>query len=66
MRNVSSAFADLINSRAVLSVVLGDLAVHYEWSPNWRAAINVVNIADNMYIMKCCPNTAYMATDAAL
>jgi iron complex outermembrane receptor protein len=37
----------------VPSVVLGDLAVHYEWDKNWRAAINVLNVADTTYVASC-------------
>jgi iron complex outermembrane receptor protein len=37
----------------IRTVVLGDLAVHYEWAKNWRAAINVVNIADTQYVASC-------------
>jgi iron complex outermembrane receptor protein len=34
-------------------VVLGDLAVHYDWANQWRAAVNVVNIADTQYVASC-------------
>jgi iron complex outermembrane receptor protein len=34
-------------------VVLGDLAVHYEWGDNWRAAVNFINVADTIYVAKC-------------
>lgn len=53
VRYIGSSFADTANTLAVPSVVLGDLAVHYEWAKNWRAAINVANIADTPYIASC-------------
>lgn len=53
VRYVGSSFADAANLMPVPSVVLGDLAVHYEWGKNWRAAINVVNIADTKYVASC-------------
>ena len=36
----------------VPSVVLGDATVHYEWQ-NWRAALNVINVADTIYVASC-------------
>jgi iron complex outermembrane receptor protein len=33
-------------------VVLGDLAVHYEWQ-NWRTAVNVINLTDKIYVASC-------------
>ena len=59
VRYVGSSFADPANLRAVPSVVLGDFAVHYEWAKNWRAAINVVNIADTIYVANCGPNNCF-------
>ena len=53
VRYIGSSFADTANLLTVPSVVLGDLAVHYEWANNWRAAINVVNIADTPYVASC-------------
>ncbi|WP_244553451.1 TonB-dependent siderophore receptor [Nitrobacter vulgaris] len=53
VRYVGSSFADVANLLTVPSVVLGDLAVHYEWASNWRAAINVMNIADTAYVAGC-------------
>jgi iron complex outermembrane receptor protein len=53
VRYIGSSFADTANSLSVPSVVLGDLAVHYEWGTNWRAAINVQNIADTTYVASC-------------
>lgn len=53
VRYVGSTFADTANTFVVPSVVLGDLAAHYEWAQNWRAAINVVNIADTQYVASC-------------
>ena len=53
MRYVGTSFADIANTLVVPSVVLGDAAVHYEWQ-NWRAALNVINIADTIYVAKLC------------
>ena len=36
----------------VPSVVLGDATIHYEWK-NWRAALNVINVADTIYVANC-------------
>ena len=48
----ANPFADIANTLVVPSVVLGDAAVHYEWQ-NWRAALNVINIADTIYVASC-------------
>lgn len=53
VRYVGSSFADNMNTLSVPAVVLGDLAVHYEWANQWRAAVNVVNIADTQYVASC-------------
>ena len=37
VRYVGSSFADNMNTLSVPAVVLGDLAVHYEWANQWRA-----------------------------
>jgi iron complex outermembrane receptor protein len=52
VRYVGSSFADTANTMVVPSVVLGDLAVHYEWQ-NWRAAVNFINVADTIYVASC-------------
>jgi iron complex outermembrane receptor protein len=53
VRYIGSSFVDTANTLTVPSVVLGDLAVHYEWAKSWRAAINVVNVADTTYVASC-------------
>jgi iron complex outermembrane receptor protein len=53
VRYVGSSFADNLNTLSVPAVVLGDLAVHYDWANQWRAAVNVVNIADTQYVASC-------------
>ena len=53
VRYVGSSFADTANTARVPGVVLGDLALHYEWDNNWRAALNVVNVTDNIYVASC-------------
>jgi iron complex outermembrane receptor protein len=52
VRYIGSSFADQANLMPVPSVVLGDATVHYEWK-NWRAALNVINIADTIYVANC-------------
>jgi iron complex outermembrane receptor protein len=57
VRYVGKSFADIANTLVVPSVVLGDAAVHYEWQ-NWRAALNVINIADTIYVASCASDTS--------
>ncbi len=52
VRYVGSSFANTANNLSVPSVVLGDLAVHYEWD-GWRAAVNFINVADTIYVATC-------------
>lgn len=52
VRYIGGSFADNINTLPVPSVVLGDAAIHYEWQ-NWRAALNVINVADTTYVANC-------------
>ena len=52
MRYIGGSFADDREHDAGPSVVLGDATVHYEWQ-NWRAALNVINIADTIYVANC-------------
>ncbi|MGN1289956.1 MAG: TonB-dependent siderophore receptor, partial [Bradyrhizobium sp.] len=53
VRYVGSSFADTANTARVPGVVLGDLALHHEWDNNWRAALNVVNVTDKIYVASC-------------
>jgi iron complex outermembrane receptor protein len=53
VRYVGSSFADTANLIVVPSRALGDLAVHYEWANNWRAAVNIMNVADTTYVSGC-------------
>lgn len=57
VRYIGSSFADTANTLAVPSVMLGDAAIHYEWQ-GWRAALNVINIADTTYVASCASATA--------
>jgi iron complex outermembrane receptor protein len=57
VRYVGSSYADMANTLRVPSVVLGDAAIHYEWQ-GWRAALNVINIADTTYVASCASATA--------
>ncbi|OKO72939.1 TonB-dependent siderophore receptor [Bradyrhizobium sp. AS23.2] len=57
VRYVGSSWADAANTLEVPSVVLGDLAVHYEWQ-NWRTAINVINLTDKIYVASCASDTS--------
>lgn len=52
VRYIGGSFADNLNTMPVPSVVLGDATVHYEWQ-NWRAALNVINVADTIYVANC-------------
>src|SRR5262249_25754452 len=51
------SYADQANSLAVPSYVVGDLAFHYEVK-NWRFALNVANITDQIYVGSCSTPTA--------
>ncbi|MDE5458017.1 TonB-dependent siderophore receptor [Bradyrhizobium sp. CSA112] len=57
VRYVGKSFADTANTLIVPSVVLGDTTIHYEWQ-NWRAALNVINIADKTYVASCASDTS--------
>lgn len=57
VRYVGSSWADAANTLEVPAVVLGDLAVHYEWQ-NWRTAINVINLTDKIYVASCASATS--------
>ncbi|MEZ2142095.1 TonB-dependent siderophore receptor [Bradyrhizobium sp. DN5] len=57
VRYVGSSWADQANTLEVPAVVLGDLAVHYEWQ-NWRTALNVINVTDKMYVASCASATS--------
>jgi iron complex outermembrane receptor protein len=57
VRYIGGSFADNINTKPVPSVVLGDVTVHYEWQ-NWRAALNVINVADTIYVANCSSENA--------
>ncbi|MCA6113547.1 TonB-dependent siderophore receptor [Bradyrhizobium sp. WSM 1738] len=57
VRYIGESFANTANTLIVPSVVLGDAAIHYEWQ-NWRAALNVINIADKTYVASCASDTA--------
>ncbi|MDB5501193.1 MAG: ligand-gated channel, partial [Tardiphaga sp.] len=52
VRYVGSSFADTANTLPVPSRTLGDAAVHYEWQ-NWRLAVNLTNITDEIYVANC-------------
>lgn len=52
VRYVGSSWADTANTLEVPAVVLGDLALHYEWQ-NWRTALNVINLTDKVYVASC-------------
>ncbi|WP_441231734.1 TonB-dependent siderophore receptor [Tardiphaga sp. 215_C5_N2_1] len=59
VRYVGASYADPANQQAVPSRVLGDLAVHYEWQ-NWRLAVNLQNVADEIYVSSCSdPNSCF-------
>jgi iron complex outermembrane receptor protein len=57
VRYIGGSFADNLNTMPVPSVVLGDATIHYEWQ-NWRAALNVINVADTIYVANCSSENA--------
>lgn len=57
VRYVGSSWADAANTLEVPAVVLGDLAIHYEWQ-NWRTALNVINVTDKIYVASCASDTS--------
>ncbi|GLR84943.1 ligand-gated channel [Bradyrhizobium iriomotense] len=57
VRYVGSSWADTANTLEVPAVVLGDLALHYEWQ-NWRTALNVINVTDKIYVASCASATS--------
>ena len=57
VRYVGPSFANTANTLVVPSVVLGDVTIHYEWQ-NWRAALNVINVADKIYVASCASDTS--------
>lgn len=57
VRYIGSSWADTANTLEVPAVVLGDLALHYEWQ-NWRTAFNVINLTDKIYVASCVSATS--------
>ncbi|MGY8677075.1 TonB-dependent siderophore receptor [Bradyrhizobium sp. UFLA05-153] len=57
VRYVGSSWADTASTLEVPAVVLGDLALHYEWQ-NWRTALNVINVTDKIYVASCASVTS--------
>jgi iron complex outermembrane receptor protein len=57
VRYIGSSWADAANTLEVPSVLLGDLALHYEWQ-NWRTALNVINLTDKIYVASCASATS--------
>ncbi|WFU28906.1 TonB-dependent siderophore receptor [Bradyrhizobium sp. CB1717] len=57
VRYIGSSWADTANTLEVPAVVLGDLALHYEWQ-NWRTALNVINLTDKIYVASCASATS--------
>lgn len=57
VRYTGQSFADPANTLRVPDYVLGDATVHYERG-SWRAALNVSNIADDVYVGSCSTPTA--------
>jgi iron complex outermembrane receptor protein len=52
IRHVGSSYADQANTMPVPSRTLGDVAVHYDYK-QWRAALNISNVADTIYVAAC-------------
>lgn len=52
VRYVGSSYADQANTLPVPERTLGDVSVHYDWQ-QWRAAVNITNITDEVYVASC-------------
>ncbi|WP_411194525.1 TonB-dependent siderophore receptor [Rhodopseudomonas sp. BAL398] len=52
LRYVGASFADTANKLVVPARTLGDAAIHYEIE-NWRLALNVTNLTDEIYVASC-------------
>ncbi|MET0677427.1 MAG: TonB-dependent siderophore receptor, partial [Bradyrhizobium sp.] len=52
VRHIGDSFADQANTLAVPSRTLFDAAIHYEYQ-QWRAALNVTNVADKIFVSSC-------------
>jgi iron complex outermembrane receptor protein len=52
VRYVGASFANTANTLPVPSRTLGDAGVHYEWQ-NWRLAVNLTNLTDEIYVASC-------------
>jgi iron complex outermembrane receptor protein len=51
-RYVGESYADQANTLAVPARGLFDTALHYEYQ-QWRAALNVTNVADKTFVSSC-------------
>jgi iron complex outermembrane receptor protein len=56
-RYIGKSYADQANTLPVPDFLLGDAAIHYEYK-NWRAQLNVSNIADTVYVAGCAGSTS--------
>lgn len=52
IRYVGESFADQANTMVVPERTLYDAAVHYEYK-QWRAALNVTNLTDKLFVSTC-------------
>jgi len=52
LRYVGESFADQANTLAVPARGLADAVLHYEYR-QWRAALNVTNVADKIFVSSC-------------
>ncbi|MCW6509200.1 TonB-dependent siderophore receptor [Lichenifustis flavocetrariae] len=57
VRYNGQSFADPANTLRVPEFVVGDAAIHYE-RDHWRAAVNVSNFTDEVYVGSCSSATA--------
>jgi len=57
VRYVGRSFADNINTKPVPAFTLVDATIHYE-RDGWRAALNITNLADHVYVASCASMTA--------
>ena len=52
VRYVGKSFADQANTMPVPARTLADAVLHYDYK-QWRAALNVSNVADKIFVSSC-------------
>jgi iron complex outermembrane receptor protein len=57
IRFVGESYADAANTLSVPGYTVADAAIHYEYD-NWRVALNVSNLFDEVYVGSCSGETS--------